>query len=99
MEKLEAEFRINNFAFGSDAPEYRYIGYEYSKYEETCEFIRRRDLKFYGLEKAINNIGAAVRAYKIEVLKLDADRQFYVELNNIQKELNLLSKQARIVRF
>lgn len=99
VEQLESEIRINNLAFGGYAPDYKHIVDEYHKYEKTCEFIRRRDLKFYGLAEAINNIAAAVRTYKIEVLKLDADRQFYVELNNIQKELNLLSKQARIVRF
>ena len=99
VEQLESEIRINNFAFGGYAPDYKHIVDEYHKYEETCNFIRRRDLKFYGLAVAINNIAAAVRTYKIEVLKLDADRQFYVELNNIQKELQMLSKQARIVRF
>lgn len=99
LSRLVNEISINNFAFGGYAPDYKHIVDEYHKYEKSCEFIRRRDLKFYGLAEAINNIAAAVRTYKIEVLKLDADRQFYVELNNIQKELNLLSKQARIVRF
>lgn len=98
LSRLVNEISINNFAFGGYAPDYKHIVDEYHKYEKSCEFIRRRDLKFYGLAEAINNI-AAVRTYKIEVLKLDADRQFYVELNNIQKELQMLSKQARIVRF
>lgn len=98
LSRLVNEISINNFAFGGYAPDYKHIVDEYHKYEKSCEFIRRRDLKFYGLAEAINNI-AAVRTYKIEVLKLDADCQFYVELNNIQKELQMLSKQARIVRF
>ena len=100
IEKLEGEIRINNFAFGAKAPDFNHIVDEYHKYKETCEVVHHRGLKFYGLEEAINNIVVAVRKYKIGILGLEeADRQFYVELNNIQKELNMLAKQAKIVRF
>lgn len=98
--KLAGEIRLNNFAFGKKAPDYSRIVDEYHNYKKLCMVVRNRGLQFYGLEEAIKNIVVAVRRYKIGVLGLEeADRQFYVELNNIQKELNLLAKQARIVRF
>lgn len=99
IEKLSEEIRINNFAFGSKAPQFITIKDSYQQYEEKCSKLRRYDYVVYALDDEIRNIALAVSRYKIEIMKLDPDRQFYIELTNIQKELILLSKQARIIRL
>lgn len=98
--KLVDEIRVNNLAFGKDAPNFHYIAESYHKYEKKCELLRKSDFAVYGLSSDIKEIALAVCHYKMEVAAVsDYDKNFYDELNSIHKELNSLSKRTHIVRF